>query len=210
MAAESLYDDWEDYDEFDDADFEDIKDGYDDWSDYGDDEYEDEYDDEYGRWYDYAYFEATGAKKPMGKKKPMTTKKPAAKKPVKKAPAKKAPAKKTATKKAPAKKTKKANGDNNAQMSPETKKEKIMSFLKNHWKFIVFILLIAVGIGFGMGWLVQIAMMSPAVTKAASTINNNGQKLTGGFAAGATRPTVIRYADGSVVASGDASISTDF
>ena len=69
IAAESLYDDWEDYGDYDDED------GYEDWYGYGDDEYEDEYEeDEYGKWYDYAYFEATGkipVKSPATRKTPV-------------------------------------------------------------------------------------------------------------------------------------------
>ena len=126
IAAESLYDDWEEYGEYDDED------GYEDWSEYGDDEYEDEYEeDEYGKWYDYAYFEATGkvpAKKPVKKAAPKkaTTRKPAVKKLVSKKPTAKKPAakkpvgKKATTKKAPTKKVANRSGTRPKRGQEET------------------------------------------------------------------------------------------
>ena len=228
VAAESLYDDWEDYGEYDDADYEDTDDGYEDWSEYGDDEYEDEYEeDEYGKWYDYAYFEATGkvpAKNPAPKKAPMkkpAAKKPAAKKvapaktPAKKGAVKKAPAKKGAPKKAPAKKVAKkgAAQAQGQEEAPQTKKQKILQWLKAHWKQIALVLLLAVGIYFGVGWLLGPLMKSSAVAGAATAVSKfrmpfgmktlpPGAKLVGNG--------VVKFANGGMLACPDGDIDTDF
>lgn len=216
IAAESLYDDWEDYGEYDDEY------GYEDWSEYGDDEYEDDYEeDEYGKWYDYAYFEATGevpVKKPTKKAAPKkapakkaAVKKPVAKKPTAKKPAAKKPAakkpvgKKAAAKKAPAKKA--ANkGDAKPKQgqgeTPQSNKQKILQWLKAHWKQIALILLIAVGMYFGIGWLLGKLMKSQAVQSAASSVCKDhlpigmsslppGAKLIG--------KGVVRFANGGML-----------
>ena len=231
IAAESLYDDWEDYEEYDDADYEDTDDGYEDWSEYGDDEYEDEYEeDEYGKWYDYSYFEATGkvpVKKPVKKaapkkapaKKPVAkkpvAKKPATKKPVAKKQVKKAPAKKGATKKAPTRKVAKkgAAQAQGQEETPQTKKQKILQWLKAHWKQVALVLLIAVGMYFGIGWLMGALTKSAAVGAAASTVSKfrmpfgmkelpPGAKLIGNG--------VVKFANGGMLACPDGDIDTDF
>lgn len=228
IASESLYDDWEDYEEYDDADYEDTDDGYEDWSEYGDDEYEDEYEeDEYGKWYDYSYFEATGKmpvkkaapKKAPAKKAPAknaAVKKPVAKKPAAKKPAAKKPVgKKAATKKAPAKKVAK-KGSAQAQgqeEAPQTKKQKILQWLKAHWKQVALILLIAVGMYFGIGWLMGAITKSAAVASAAGAVSKfrmpfgmktlpPGAKLIGNG--------VVKFANGGMLAAGDTVIDDDF
>jgi hypothetical protein len=232
IAAESLYDDWEDYEEYDDADYEDTDDGYEDWSEYGNDEYEDEYEeDEYGKWYDYSYFEATGkvpVKKPVKKAAPKkapakkapaknaAVKKPVAKKPAAKKPAAKKPVgKKAPTKKAPAKKVAKkgAAQAQGQEEAPQTKKQKILQWLKAHWKQVALILLIAVGMYFGIGWLMGAITKSAAVATAAGAVSKfrmpfgmkelpPGAKLVGNG--------VVKFANGGMLACGDGAIDDDF
>ena len=137
-------------------------------------------------------------KKPTSKKAPLkkaTLKKGVQKKPI---------AKKTTGKKAPAKGKKR----NTKQM---TAKEKILKFLREHWKQITIVLIAAIAVGLLGAWAGGAFATSSAVTSAAGTLTRfslpagmktlpKGAKLISNG--------VVRFANGGLVASGDA-IDTD-
>ena len=153
-------------------------------------------------------------KKAPAKKAPAknaATKKPVAKKPATKKPV----AKKPATKKAPAKKVAKkgAAQAQGQEEAPQTKKQKILQWLKAHWKQVALILLIAVGMYFGIGWLMGAITKSAAVATAAGAVSKfrmpfgmktlpPGAKLVGNG--------VVKFANGGMLACGDGAIDDDF
>ena len=96
------------------------------------------------------------------------------------------------------------------KLRPTRNQQKIMAFIKKHWKTILMILIICVAIAFG-GWFLagKIAASKVATTAISSFMKTTSQfRLPAGMTTlpeGATLigNGVVKYADGSVLASGD-------
>jgi hypothetical protein len=134
---------------------------------------------------------------------------------VKKAPAKKVATKKASSKKAPAKKVAKkgAKQVQAQEETPQTKKQKILQWLKAHWKQVALILLIAVGMYFGVSWLLGAITKSAAVATAATTVSKF--KMPFGMktlppGAKLVANGVVKFANGGMLACGDGAIDDDF
>ena len=140
----------------------------------------------------------SGWNKITGKGEQQPAKKGGAKKPAKKGATKKsAPAKKGAAKKQPAKGKKpaaKGKGKKPSKKEAQSTVQNILKFCKQHWKGIAMI----VGIGLALtffGWAgVALILKGKALMSTASALVK---------ATNAIKPSVTRYADGSVTASGD-------